>query len=305
MDQAIAAIRSFNRFYTRLAGVLDARFLGTDTTLVEARLLFEIAHRDAPVAAELQTALGLDGGYASRLLQRLAARGWLARTRASTDARRRTLRLTPEGHAVLATIDTRQHGRAAGLLASLEAVQRADLVAALGLARILLEPPPALTIALRPFRTGDLPLIAARQALLYAQENDWGVPLEANVMETASRFLRGFKPGREQCWVAELDGVLAGSVMLTDEGDGLARLRLLYVEPFARGHGLGTTLVATCLGFAREVGYGAMTLWTHNVLAGARRIYAAQGFVLVESAVHLEFGVPALGETWRKEGLLF
>ena len=154
-------------------------------------------------------------------------------------------------------------------------------------------------LRIRPFRSGDLGLIVSRQAILYAEGHGWGAGLEAGELEVAAHFLRHFKPGREQCWVAERDGRLAGSVFLTDEGQGLSRLRLLYVEPFARGCGLGNRLVATCVGFAREVGYGAMTLWTHTVLDSARRIYAAHGFRLVDSAVHHEFGVPVQGETWR------
>ena len=151
---------------------------------------------------------------------------------------------------------------------------------------------------IRTFRTGDLGLIVSRQAVLYADSHGWGVGLEAGELEVAARFLRHFKPGREQCWVAEINGRLAGSVFLTDEGQGLARLRLLYVEPFARGRGFGHRLVTTCVEFARSVGYDTITLWTHTVLDGARRIYAAHGFQLTDTALHHEFGVPVQGETW-------
>ncbi len=142
-------------------------------------------------------------------------------------------------------------------------------------------------------------LIAARQSILYAETQGWGRGLEANVCQTAADFLRCFKPAREQCWVAERDGRMAGSIVLTDEGGGLARLRLLYVEPFAQGHGLGHRLVGTCVGFARQTGYDAVTLWTHTILAGARRLYVAHGFVLADTAMHATFGVPIQGETWR------
>ena len=195
----------------------------------------------------------------------------------------------------------RQRARVADVLAALNPVQQADLVSALRTARVLLEPPAAPCIMLRPFRVGDLPMIAARQSRLYEMENGWGRGLEANEAQTVATFLQRFTPGREQCWIAEMDGVMAGSVLLTDEGDGLARLRLLYVEPFARSHGIGSRLVETCVGFARQVGYNAMTLWTHTVLASARRIYAGQGFSIVDSAVHTEFGTPVQGETWRRE----
>jgi GNAT superfamily N-acetyltransferase len=153
-------------------------------------------------------------------------------------------------------------------------------------------------VAIRTFRTGDMGLIASRQAVLYAETQGWGVGLEVNVLQTTLDFLRGFRPGREQCWVADLDGAVAGSIFLTDEGSGLARLRLLYVEPNAQGRGIGRRL-GTCIGFAREVGYRAITLWTHTVLDGARRLYAGHGFVLVDVAMHEAFGCPVQGETWR------
>ena len=155
------------------------------------------------------------------------------------------------------------------------------------------------SFSIRTFRTGDPGLIVARQAVLYEASHGWGRLLEAGELEVAAAFLRGFKPGREQCWVAEQVGVMAGSVFLTDEGQELARLRLLYVEPLARGRGVGQALVTTCVTFARQAGYAAVTLWTHTVLESARRIYAAQGFRIVETALHHEFGVPVQGETWR------
>ena len=154
---------------------------------------------------------------------------------------------------------------------------------------------------IRTFRTGDPGLIVSRQAVLYEASHGWGRLLEAGELEVAAAFLRHFKPGREQCWVAEQDGAMAGAGFLTDEGDGLARLRLLYVEPFARGRGVGQALVAACVAFARQAGYRAVTLWTHTVLESARRIYAAHGFCIVRTALHHEFGVPVQGETWVLE----
>ncbi len=152
---------------------------------------------------------------------------------------------------------------------------------------------------IRTFRIGDLPMVAARQSLLYEASHGWGRGLEVNECEVIAAFLRNFKPGREQAWIAEVDGALAGAVLLTDEGDGMSRLRLLYVEPFARGRGIGDRLVETCIAFARAAGYRTMTLWTHTVLESARRIYAAHGFRLVSTAVHETFGAPVEGETWR------
>ncbi|MCQ9154165.1 GNAT family N-acetyltransferase [Acidomonas methanolica] len=155
------------------------------------------------------------------------------------------------------------------------------------------------TVVIRPFRCGDVGLVIARQATIYEQEQGWGRPLEALMLETGARFLAEFRPGRDQCWIAEIDGMSAGSVFLTDEGDGLARLRLLYVEPRARGQGVADLLVAACIGFAREAGYARVTLWTHTVLAAARRLYARHGFRLVAQAEHEAFGVPVQGETWE------
>ncbi len=299
MSDAIEAVRAFNRFYTRFVGALESGFLGTEATLAEARLLFEIGQRQDVIAADLQHALAMDLGHLSRLLGRLAERGWLMRARTSKDARRQYLTLTAEGHAVLHVTDARQRARVASAVAALGPVQRDDLVSALATVRLLLDPPAAPAITLRPFRTGDLPMIAARQSLVYAAENGWGRGLEANEAQTVAHFLQHFTPGREQCWLAEMDGVMAGSVLLTDEGGGLSRLRLLYVEAFARGHGIGNRLVETCLAFAKDVGYEAMTLWTHTVLESARRIYARHGFAIVDVATHAEFGTMVQGETWR------
>ena len=265
METAIAALRGFNRFYTQLVGALEPRFLDSDLSPVEARVLFEIAQIDRPVAIDLQAALGLDAGYVSRILRRFEAEGLVARERDANDSRRRPIALTEAGRAAFAALDRRQRERVTDMLAPLAPSARTDLVAALGTARVLLDAPrPAFTI--RTFRAGDMGMIAARQSILYAETYGWGRGLEIVEGEVTTAFLRNFKPGREQCWVAEVDGVMAGSVFLTDEGEGLSRLRLLYVEPFARGLGIGGALVSGCIGFAREVGYATMILWTQTVL---------------------------------------
>ena len=291
-------MRGFNRFYTRLVGALDPRFLDSDLSLAEARLLFEIAQSACPVAADLQTALGLDAGYVSRVLRRFEADGLIARERDATDSRRRPIVLTEAGRDVFTALDARQRAKVTAMIERLDPSARTDLVAALGTARALLGAPDR-AASIRTFRTGDMGRIAARQSILYEDMYGWGRAIEIIEGDVTTAFLRNFKPGREQCWVAEVDGVMAGSIFLTDEGDGLARLRLLYVEPFARGHGIGGRLVATCVAFARETGYSTMTLWTHSVLESARRIYAAEGFELVETATHHDFGTPVQGETWR------
>jgi DNA-binding MarR family transcriptional regulator/GNAT superfamily N-acetyltransferase len=299
MEQAIAAVRTFNRFYTRRVGALNARFLGTELSLPEARLLFEIAHAAAPpLASELQRELGMDAGYLSRVLARFEARGWITRE-AGEDARRRPITLTPAGAAVFDEMDGRQRDEVIAMLSALSPTQQADLAAALGAARTLLDPAPARHFQIRSFRAGDVGLLAARQSILYLAEYGWGRGLEQNIAETCAAFLANYREGRDACWIAEVAGAMAGSIMLTDEGDGLSRLRLFYVEPMARGRGIGDALMNTCLGFARETGYREMMLWTHQVLTSARRIYAAHGFEITQTEMHEDFGKPELGEIWR------
>jgi DNA-binding MarR family transcriptional regulator/GNAT superfamily N-acetyltransferase len=301
MEEAIAAVRTFNRFYTRRVGALNQRFLGTELSLPEARLLFEIAHGERPVAVDLQRSLGMDAGYMSRVLARFETRGWIVRENGGEDARRRPIRPTAEGRAVFDLIDQRQRDEVREMLAPLTPTQRLDLGAALGAARTLLDGTPDRTFTIRTWRTGDMGLLASRQSILYREDYGWGRGLEANIAETVGAFVAGYKEGRDQAWIAEVASAMAGSILLTDEGDGLCRLRLFYVEPMARGRGIGDALVRTCLGFARETGYRAMTLWTHEVLTSARRIYAAHGFEIVATAMHDDFGKPELGETWRLE----
>jgi DNA-binding MarR family transcriptional regulator/N-acetylglutamate synthase-like GNAT family acetyltransferase len=301
MEDAIAAVRAFNRFYTRLIGALDDRFLGADLTLPEARLLFEAANADRPVAVELQARLGMDAGFVSRLLRRFEARGWIVREHGGADARRRPIVLTDAGRAMVALIDQRQRAAVTAMLQRLAPAQQRDLIAALGQTTAMLDPALRQGFSLRTFRIGDLAMLAARQSILYDEVYGWGRGLELVESEYATQFLRDFKPGREQCWIAEAEGAMAGSVMLTDEGKGLARLRLMYVEPFARGRGIGDALVGTCLAFARGVGYEAITLWTHTVLTSARKIYAGHGFAIIETEIHEAFGKPEQGEIWRLE----
>ena len=301
MEDAIQTIRQFNRFYTRYVGALNARFLGSDLSLAETRLLFEIAHRAPLLATDLQFSLDMDAGFVSRVLARFEARGWIERTRGEGDARQRSIALTAVGREAFAGIDARQRAEVVAILDRIGPVHQADLCALLRSAQTLLEDKARRTFSLRTFRPGDMGMIAARQSILYRTVYGWGPQIEVIEGEVTTAFLRDFKPEREQCWVAEVDGMMAGSIFLTDEGDGLCRLRLLYVEPFARGLGIGNALVEACLGFAREVGYSAMTLWTHTVLESARRIYAAHGFRIIEAHTHEEFGAPVQSETWRIE----
>jgi len=296
MDTAVASLRAFNRFYTRFAGVLDAHYMDSGLSLAEARALYEIAQHDAVLAADIQAELGLDAGYVSRILRRFEARGWIVRAR-GTDARRRPISLTVEGRAAFDSLDGRTRDYTAGRLAALPDADQGTLIAALDSVRGMLGGNLGAPWAIRTFRTGDMGMIAARQSIVYAPY-DWGRPMEALLGEVTSAFLRNFKPEREQCWVAERAGVMAGSIFLVDGGDGVAKLRLLYVEPWARGLGVGSALVQRCVDFAREAGYRRIELWTHTVLESARRIYAAAGFEIIDVSVHHDFGKPEQGETW-------
>lgn len=298
MEHAIGAVRQFNRFYTRFAGVLDPRFLDTDMSLVEARVLYEVATRNAPVAREIQDVLGIDAGYLSRIIGRMQGRGWISRGRGA-DARLRPITLTSKGRAAFAELDERQRDQVAESIAGLAEADQSTLVAALGTARTLLGTGQAEDYSIRTFRAGDMGMVTARQAILYDEGWGWGAPMEALLGEVTSGFLKNFKPGREQCWIAERAGVMAGSIFLVDAGGDVAQLRLLYVEPWARGLGIGQELVRRCTDFARDAGYGELMLWTHTVLESARRIYEAAGFRITEVATHDEFGKPEQGETWR------
>ena len=299
MDHAIEAIRTFNRFFTRHVGAIDARFLDTDANLPEARLLFEVARQEPVLASALQASLGIDRGYLSRMIAGFEARGWISRDRIETDARARPIRLTPAGRQAFALIDDRQRAAVAHDLSRLTPTEQDDLVQALTKARLLLDPLSSPAFAIRAARTGEVSQVAARQSVLYLESHGWGRGLEVLEAETTAAFLRGFKPDRERCWVAEMDGVMAGAVFLTDEGQGTARLRLLHVEPFARRRGIADALVCECVGFARARNYEQITLWTHTVLDAARRLYARHGFECIATEIHEEFGAPVQGETWR------
>jgi DNA-binding MarR family transcriptional regulator/ribosomal protein S18 acetylase RimI-like enzyme len=296
MTDAVPAIRAFNRFYMRFAGALDAHYMDSELSLAEARLIYEIANRETPVATDLQAVLGLDAGYVSRMLRRFQTKGWIARGRGS-DARRRPISLTPEGRAMFDALDARTRAATAARIEGLGAADREMLVEALKAVTGLLGGGDA-PWHIRTFHTGDLAMIASRQSVLY-EPYGWKRPMEVLQGEVTTAFLRDFKPGREQCWVAERGGMMAGAIMLVDAGDGVGQLRLLHVESWARGLGIGSALVAECVKFAREAGYHTVRLWTHTVLTSARRIYEGQGFRIVETAEHREFGKAEQGEIWE------
>jgi DNA-binding MarR family transcriptional regulator/predicted GNAT family acetyltransferase len=298
MDDAVASVRRFNRFYTAFVGALDSDFLKTGMTLAEARILFEIAQSKQCFADDVQGTLDLDAGFVSRVLRRFEGRRWIRRARLNSDGRRRLIQLTAEGRRQFEQLDARQRDVVEQNLRRLDGPARRRLTVALEAARDLLEAkePPAFEI--RPFRVGDMGLIASRQSILYREQYGWNRGIEVHEGDVTTNFLRNFKPDREQCWIAEVDGQIAGSIFLTDEGDSVSRLRLLYVEPMFQGRGIGDALVSSCIAFARSVGYERITLWTHTILESVRRIYARHGFRIVDTNEHRQFGIPLNGETW-------
>jgi DNA-binding MarR family transcriptional regulator/ribosomal protein S18 acetylase RimI-like enzyme len=300
MGPLVDVIRSFNRFFTRYTGALDPAFLGVNVSLAEARLLYEIAHGGIIVATQIASNLNMDAGFVSRVVGRFEQRGWVSREPAQADRSRR-LALTAEGRAVFEEIDKRQIDKVSALLETLSPSQRADLAACLSSARLLMGDQDSRDFTIRTFRIGDFGYLTARQSILYHEVFGWNGLIEANEGEVTSAFIRNFKEGRDQCWVAEIGGAMMGSILVTDEGQGLCRLRLLYVERTARNLGIGNALVDQCLGFARLAGFSRMTLWTHTILEGARKIYAAKGFEVVEEHEHDLFGPKLKGETWQLE----
>jgi DNA-binding MarR family transcriptional regulator/GNAT superfamily N-acetyltransferase len=297
---AADAIRDFNRFYTRQIGLLDQGFLGSPFTLTEVRVLYELAHRDHATATEIARELSLDPGYLSRLLKKLERQGHLDRGRDATDGRQRPLRLTRTGRRVFDGLDRESARQISAMIAPLGPGQVSELVGSMQAVRRLLQAgAPESAYSLRPLQIGDIGWITHRQGLLYAQEHGWDVSYEGLVAEILGGFVRNFDPARENAWVAERQGAIAGSVFLVRESATVAKLRLLYVEPGARGLGIGRHLVDACIDFAREKGYRTLRLWTNDVLLSARRIYQAAGFRLMKEERHHSFGKDLVGQTWE------
>jgi DNA-binding MarR family transcriptional regulator/GNAT superfamily N-acetyltransferase len=299
LREQIEAVRQFNRFYTQKIGVLGEALLDSGYSLTEARVLYELAHRSEASAKELSEDLGIDAGYLSRILKRFEAAQLISRKRSLADARQSLIELTAKGRKVFAGLDKASDEQVTQLLRPLDPAAREKLRGTLAsIGRILHPEQPAAGIVLRPHRVGDMGLIVHRQSVLYAEEYGWDAEYEALVCEITAKFLRDFKPGRERCWVAERDGEIMGSVFVVEESKSVARLRMLYVEPAARGQGLGGQLVQECIHFARATGYRKLTLWTNSVLKSARRIYERAGFVKVQEEPHHAFGHDLVSQTW-------
>jgi len=300
-DPRVDAVRRFNRLYTRRIGALRAGLLDSPFSLAEARLLYELAHRDRPAAAELARDLGLDAGYLSRLLRGLERRRLISRERSRSDARQSLLSLTAAGRRTFATLDTRSNAEVRAMLGKLSDAGQRRLVEAMRDVERLLgaAPEPKVPYLLRPHRPGDMGWVVHRHAALYAQEYGWDERFEALVATIVAKFIDNFDPQRERCWIAERDGEIVGSVFLVTKSPTVAQLRMLYVEPGARGLGIGKRLVDECERFAREKGYRKIVLWTNSILHAARHIYEAAGYRLVAEEPHHSFGHRLVGQTWE------
>ena len=298
----VAAIRAFNRFYTARVGALRDGLLATAHPLPEARVLFELGQRAATDVGDLRRALDLDAGYLSRLLARLEEQRLVARERSPDDARRQRVALTPAGRAAYRTLDERSSAEIATLLDGLRDEDRRRLRRAMDTVREILDgtPRPA-AFALRAPGPGDFGWVVQRHGVLYAEEYGWDQSMEALVARVVADYAHGHDPERERAWIAEVAGRPAGSIFCVRRDDRTAQLRLLLVDPDARGTGIGAALVDECVRFARAAGYARIVLWTNDVLAGARRIYERAGFRLVSARPHRSFGHDLVGEDWALE----
>ena len=300
---AIAALRRFNRFYTRLVGALDEGHLHSDFSLAEVRVLYEVANRERPTATAIARDLALDAGYMSRIVRRFARAKLIERTPSRDDARQSILRLTAKGRKTFRGLDARAREDVGGMLARLDDEGQRDLLASMRRVEGLLdqgrqrEP----SYSMRPHRPGDMGWVVHRQAILYHQEFGWNEQYEALTSRIVADFLEHFDPRLERCWIAEREGETVGSVFVVKhpERPGVAKLRMLYVEPSARGMGIGRRLVHEVTEFARAAGYHTLTLWTNSVLVSARRIYEAEGYQLVSEENHTSFGKDLVAQVWE------
>jgi DNA-binding MarR family transcriptional regulator/GNAT superfamily N-acetyltransferase len=299
LDRRTDQVRAFNRFYTRQIGLLHPGYLASPLSLTEMRLLYELMHGDDRTASSLCRDLGLDPGYLSRMLRGFQKRGWIRRTAVEGDARRSILSLTRKGRAAFAPFDAKAHRETAAMLARLSPGEQRRLTDATSVIEQLLgnRTERKREIVLRPHRSGDMGWVIHRHGALYSQEYGWDERFEALVADIAARFIQQLDPQRERCWIAEIDGEIAGSIFLVKKSKSVAKLRLLLVEPWARGAGVGTRLVDECIRFARAAGYKKLTLWTQSVLHAARRIYERAGFQLAHEEPSRDFP-NTLSQTW-------
>jgi DNA-binding MarR family transcriptional regulator/N-acetylglutamate synthase-like GNAT family acetyltransferase len=299
----VEPVRHFNRFYTRQIGVLQERLSRSPFSLTEARVLYELAHRDKPTAAELVKELGLDAGYLSRILREFRKRRLIKKEASGSDARKSLLLLTKQGVEAFRNLSARASAEIITLLQDLSEVKQNRLIEAMQTIEELLGGKRAekASYLLRTHQPGDMGWVVYRHGVLYAQEYGWDEQFEALVAEIVAEFIKRYHPKKDRCWIAEQDGEIVGSVFLVSQSKGVAKLRLLLVEPKARGQGIGGRLVNECLRFARQVGYWKVTLWTNGVLQAARHLYESAGFRLVHQESHHSFGCDLIAETWELE----
>ena len=299
-------VRRFNRFYTRQIGLLNEGLLNSPFSLTEVRTLYELAHGERSTAVELCKELGLDAGYLSRILRKFEKQGLIAKNVSRQDGRQSLLSLTPRGRKVFHPLEARSTEQVSLIIGKLPPAQRENLVGAMQTIERILAPnstagkSPGRTFALRSHRPGDMGWVVYRHGILYAQEYRYDERFEALVARIVAEFVENFNPAREHCWMAESDGQIVGSVFLVEKSKTVSKLRLLLVEPSARGMGIGKRLVAECVHFARKAGYKTVKLWTQSELSAARRIYQGAGFQLVGEKTHDSWGRKNLvAETWK------
>ena len=298
-DQDVAALRAFNRTYTHRLGLLDASYDGSPFTLSEARVLYELATRTDPVAAEIVRALGLDPAQVSRTLKRFTERGLVTARESPSHGRHQLLSLTAEGRAAFATLEANTKASVGELIESLPPLRRARLLAAARDINAVFEDEAPPVATLRGLEPGDLGMVTARQGALYAKEYGWGRDHEALIAEIVAGFHQDFDPARDDAWIAQADGAMVGSIFLVrGETPGAAKLRLLYVEPDARGIGVGQMLIDACVARARALGYQRLDLWTVTALSAARKLYQRAGFKVIEETPGRRFGQDLVDQIW-------
>jgi len=300
-DAAVAAVRAFNRFYTNTIGLLRGKYLDTPYSLTEARILFELAQRDASEVTDLRRMVDIDAGYLSRILARFESDGLIVRQRSAADGRRQVISLTGNGGSVVAGLDARSADQTRDLLTAVHHDDRRRLLDAMRvITDVLSESPQPRGYLLRPPEPGDLGWVVQRHGALYAEQFGWDETFEALVARIVADYVDHRDTDREAAWIAEVDGKPAGCVFCVRKDDRTAQLRMLLVEPWARGLGIGSRLVEEVLRFARRAGYSDITLWTNDVLIGARRIYQRAGFTLDDEARHHSFGKDLVEQNWSR-----
>lgn len=302
MVTTVERVRAFNRGWTEVIGLLDHGLLDTEHSLAGARVLFELAQRDAWERLALRDQLGMDASFLTRVLTRLEAKQLVSSSPSQTDGRALDVALTSAGRRASGVLDARSSAQIDGLLAPLTTGQRAVLVESMALISHLLQPEPGdRHLTIRPLQPGDMGWVIQRHGAIYADEFGWNADFEALVARIVADHHTGFEPGRDAAWIAEVDGARAGCVFCchhTRQTD-TAQLRILLVEPWARGQHIGTRLVDECIAFARAAGYTTLTLWTNDVLVAARHIYETAGFVLTDQDPHHSFGYDLVGQHWQ------